>query len=383
MRRTLLLATAVVATNACYDSSWGATKRAQTHNAARAMPATLGATSDEGKPPPRARAYRVRVYATPGYATQNLDYSREIRGLVDAGNEILGPGLGAHLEIESLATWSDAGSEDDLDKVLAALHAKDAGSDVDWVVGFVGAIPKLTDSFHDVGMGDNPGKYLVVRAASRLDDRVAIDRAFDQLGQDERSRVARARKEHRGVSVFLHEIGHTLGAVHEIDPSSVMDVHYDPKMSGYTAEALSLMRPSLAARREPQTADSGAALAKQLIGALEGPSAGAWVAADRDAMLSRLRGVSATAASPPPTPVANVPELNEGDRAGYAQALQLSQAGDVEGSSKAAAPLFTRYPNVYAVQDLRCQLAMKRVGWPAAQPECAALVSITRTPKRP
>ena len=100
-------------------------------------------------------------------------------------------------------------------------------------------------------------------------------------------------------------------------------------------------------------------------------------------MLSRLRGVSATAASPPPTPVANVPELNEGDRAVYAQALQLSQAGDVEGSSKAAAPLFTRYPNVYAVQDLRCQLAMKRVGWPAAQPECAALVSITRTPKRP
>ena len=51
MRRIVLMAATVVAASACYDSNWGAAKRAQTHNAAHAMPATLGATPDEGHAP--------------------------------------------------------------------------------------------------------------------------------------------------------------------------------------------------------------------------------------------------------------------------------------------------------------------------------------------
>lgn len=394
-RRIALLATALLATTAsvaCYDSTWGQTKKSQANNAAYAMPAKLEPSAD-GEHAPAMHPFRVRVYASPAYAAENVDHQHEIRALVEAADHVLVPTTGARLVIDRIDSW-DAGTEEDLERALDALHAKDPATDVDWVVGFVGATAKASDSFRDVGRADNPGKYFVVRAASRLADQLGADRAFDKLSQDERSRVVAARKEHRALSVFLHELGHSLGAVHEIDASSVMRPAYDKDMAGFTPESLALIRPSLARRSEPVTNETDEALATELIAVLEGPMAKAWVPADRDTMLAHLRARApkATAASPsavvaPPVTAAgvvvDVPEISERDRPTYARAVTLAQADDVEGAWTAASPLFKPYESVYAVQDLRCQLATKRAAWPVAEPECRALMKLTRGPAPP
>jgi len=52
--------------------------------------------------------------------------------------------------------------------------------------------------------------------------------------------------------------------------------------------------------------------------------------------------------------------------------MQL-HGGDATAAGNTAKPLFSRYPKVFSVQDLRCQIAMKRDGWPGAEPECKTL----------
>ncbi len=384
LRSVALAALSALMVVACYDSRWGSTKRAQTHNLTYSMPATLSA--DTRDHPPATKGYRVHAFVTPGYVAENLEYAREIRALVDAANAVVGPALGVRLELGALDEWRP-GAESDLQVLLDALHGKD--DEADWVIGFVGATPIATDSFHDVGRADTPGRYLALRAASRLSDHVAAERAFDELPQEERSRVVRARKEHRALAVLLHELGHTLGAVHETDATSVMRPAYDKDTTGFTAEGLGLMRLTLAHRSEPATRESDAAFAKQMLAQLDGATKGAWVEADRLEMIERLRAFDAAPPAPaatrppgdaPPPMVYDLPELGPSDRTAWARAKQLDQGGDVEGAWKTAAPLFKLYPDVYAVQDLRCQLATKRVGWPKAEPECATVVKLTRGP---
>ena len=375
--RALAMASFVVVGLGCYDSRWGATKRAQTNNATYAMPASLSAGDAPAHPPP-TKGYRVHAFVTPGYVAENLEHAREIRALVDAANGVLAPSLGVRLELDGLDEWRPT-SEADLQALLDGLHGKDDGAD--WVIGFVGSTPVATDSFHDVGRADNPGRHLVVRAASRLSDHVAAERAFDELPQEERSRVIRSRKEHRALAVLLHEIGHTLGAVHETDATSVMRSSYDKDMTGFTADGLGLMRLTLGHRGEPVTPETNAAYAKQMITLLDGAKA-AWIEAERIEMIERLRALDAPhppSAPPEAPPVIEVPELAPVDRGVYARAKELDRAGDVENAWKVASPLFKQYPVLFAVQDLRCQLSTKRVGWPKAEPECATVVKLTRS----
>ncbi len=54
------------------------------------------------------------------------------------------------------------------------------------------------------------------------------------------------------------------------------------------------------------------------------------------------------------------PELPPGGRDRFLRAQELFRAGAVAPAYETAKPLFTRYPNVFAVQDLRCQLATVR-----------------------
>src|SRR5207302_2313499 len=113
----------------------------------------------------------------------------------------------ARLTIESCRDWSTS-REDDLTAALTALRTDDPGNDVDWVIGMVGGLPRVTRSFHDVGMAHVSGKHVVLRAAADAEEQTAIERNFDELKADERADLARARKRHRAVAVLLHEIGH-------------------------------------------------------------------------------------------------------------------------------------------------------------------------------
>lgn len=374
--RGLSLAVVVFASAAgCfYDSSWGSVKRAQARNAAHAAPAKI-ASDDHEHRAGRARTYRIRVYVGDRYAAQEIDWDRSVRDVVSGANDVLEPELGATLDIDRARPWS-VPDDAELPRVLEALHHEDDGADVDWVVGFVGAMPRASESFHDAGFADVIGKHLVVRAAST--ERKSIDEAFDKLSDAERERLSRERKEHRAVAVFLHEIGHTLGAIHENDPKSLMAPTYDPTMSGFSDDALALMQITLEHRGNEQTAGEKESYAKDMLSVLDAPARTAWVPAERAALEARLRGQTAPAPAQTEAPIVVPHELAPADADAWRKASKLSRVGDFQGAWDAGKSVFKAYPRVYEVQDLRCTLAMKVVGWPGAQTECEALMKLSR-----
>jgi hypothetical protein len=342
-----------------YDSRWGEAKRAQQRVAAQSGPAAISAGADEGSAPDAGmRTWRVRLRPNAQFLAQTVDAPKQIADLLDDSNRVLEPTLKLHLETDRLQPWS-RDSEDDLAAALEALRADDPGQGADLVVGLIGALPRQTDSFHEVGMAAMLGKHLVVRAAARVDEHDAIDRSFYELSDDERVRMVRTRKRHRALAVFLHEVGHCLGAVHERDVRSLMNPAYNPKMSGYGGGAVALMRVALEG--------DGRAAAREQLALLRGAVGSDWVEAEREAEVGRLQSfldaVPDAAASAPSVaaPGPRVPsELTPDDAARFVQAQQAFQAGGSRAAYELGKPLFAAYPRVLAVQDLRCQLATIR-----------------------
>jgi hypothetical protein len=349
-----------------YDSRWGEAKRSQERLAARATPV---AVAPAVAPDAATRELRVRFYATPAYAGQTVDYKKQIVDLIADANQVL-VAAGARLSVEGLRTWDDRVTDEHLRTTLQELVAKDAAADVDLVVGLVGGLPRLTRSFHEEGMANVLGKHLVVRAPARVEEERAID-TYNELSEDDRSRVRRARKRHRALAVFLHEVGHVLGAVHETERHSVMFHEYATDMAGFSASNLTLMRAVVDAgqRRDAE-------LASSLVKTLEGP--GAWDPGERDAQLARLRAASA----PPKAAVPRELEpLKPADRERLVEANTQAGQGDVRGAWERLKPLVETYPDVLAVQDLRCRLATNLFDWTTARKHCQTVMDLTMHPR--
>lgn len=370
-----------------YDSRWGEEKKLQRQRAAQSAPTLRGETApdDEGKPPSTARKLRVRAYVARAYTTQVADVPRTLRDLFEDANDVTEPALGVRLELEGIRTWELA-KDDDLKKLLAELRAVDAGTDVDWVVGLVGALPRASLSFHDLGIAQTPGRHIVLRApssAARHDD---TERSYSELSEDERRRVQRDLRRHRAAAVFLHELGHTLGSLHERSDRSIMYPEYRSRMTAFGPDATSVMRTVLD-RREVKTVDDQTALFRELGAAIRRVPDGVFFEEERRQILPEIDRLASAAAPPAPRPAKpqpaaapEPPELSSADRATFAHAFERAEAGDHVTAWETAKPLFGLYPDVLTVQDFRCNLAAKVFRFETARRECERLMQLAKQP---
>ncbi len=387
MVRTCGVAVISVALASCfYDSQWGEAKRAQQRAAARATPTAISTSpTDDGEPRATAKPIRVRVHATSLYAAQTVDWQRQVRDLVEDANRTLAASVGAKLDVVAMQSWA-APPQTDLGATLAALAENDPATDVDLVVGMIGGVPRQTAQFHELGLAMVLGKHAVVRAAHREGEYDDIEK-LDELSDEARQRLRRDRQRHRALAVFLHEIGHTLGALHERAAGSVMFPSYRPTMAGFSAHGAALMRIALAHRGEVDPRPR----ARDLIVRIEA-SVEEWDARDRDDTLARLRPIAARPDAPvaPIAPVPARPEaldagsddaiavLSVADRATYARAHASLAKARIEEAWTTARPLFAAYPDVLAVQDMRCQLATLRASGASVKAECARMIELMK-----
>lgn len=400
--RSIAAISLLLGASACfYDSRWLQQQQAQQAAFARAKPAELRAApapaGGETEIPAKkeGRVLRVRAHASARYAAEVVDWPRQLAGLLGAASDLLGPALGIRIEIAETGAWATRGGEEDLGARLDELAAMDDGRDVDWVIGLLGALPRVEQSYHQLGMGRVPGKHLVMRAMNDAREYEAIERVFARVDEADRRALYKERKQHKTVTVFLHELGHTLGVPHETDPTSIMHARYEPKASGFSAPAVALMRIALAHRLDP-AAQSETAFAEALRVELDRSDAG-WVPAEHDEMVARLRAFApppapaSTHAPARPRPGREVPAeapagdplqaLTITDRHAFGRAVAAKDAGRLAEAWQEAKPLFAAYPDVYAVQELRCQIAMAGgVSVAEMQAQCARMMDLTGAP---
>jgi hypothetical protein len=366
------LVAAPTALTGCYDSQWGQQKVAQQHNAAAAAPgelrlATRGSATEPAAAAPRdsllrVQKLRVRALVTRSFTAQVVDAPRHLRDLFEDVNRITEPELALHLELVDTRPWPMV-DEDDITKTFDALRTADAGDDVDWVVGFVGTLPRATSSFHEVGRGAMVGKHLLVRAPSSAERHDAIEKSFDELSEDQRRDLEKRLRRHRAAVVFLHELGHTLGAEHDASAQSIMSPEYNPKVTAFGAGSVDAMRAGMTERNARRAAPPPAAAPRT-------PTPDT--------------STATTAAPEPATPfIPDTPELTGAARERFVDAYRKSLAGDLVAAWSSLKPLFERYVTSMAVQDLRCQLASRSMRFELARRECAPLMKLSTAKPSP
>jgi len=370
-----------------YDSTWGQAKASQKRVAAHEMPKELrtepssGAREGPGQPSKPVERLRIRAYATPHYAAALVDGQAQFEQALRDANPTLAHDLAFHLELTDYRIWSSNVSDDDLSSLIAAIQKDDSAVDVDWVVILASPRHMVAVSPDQIGSGQLLGRYLAIRAMSDADEFDAIERDFTELAEQEKAKLYAARKRHKAAAVLLHELGHTLGMPHELDQHSMMSPRYSPEASAFSAYAARLGQRVLALRATTAGTELHRSDARAALNLLRSVPAHTWegtTAAEVEALLRfeaerplaggatvrrRASPSSSTALpSPPPgEPAAGSParDLSATDRALLAQARAAQAGGRFVEARSLAAPLFQAYPDDYAVQELRCQLAMK------------------------
>jgi hypothetical protein len=389
-----------------YDSSWGQAKASQKRVAAARMPATLG-TDNTGTRLVRAPGdnasvtrLKLRAYATPHYAAALVDGEAQFAQALSDANPELARGLSLHIDLVDYRVWTSGEADDDLSALLSTLEKEDAATDVDWVVVLASPRNMVASGPDQLGVGQLLGRHIAIRAMSDAAEFDAIEQGYTELSEDEKHKLYAAGKRHKAATVLLHEIGHTLGMPHELAQHSLMSPRYDPQSAMFSAPAARIGQHALELRATSAGTELHRQSAQAALNVLSNAPAHTFeekTAAEVRQLLefharAPLTAAPSTAgalAQPsrvdlkPAAPAAPgmLSQLTTPDRALFARARQEQTAGHFAEARSLAKPLFETYPDSYAVQELRCQLAMK-AHLPIAeeQSECAPLMRLSGSP---
>jgi hypothetical protein len=365
---------AALAQGCVYDHRVTQAIQARHRRAKEAEGAHIG--SSGGVAPLRVgRVGRLRLYVAGDYRRQHPDWQRQLEDLVDRANAVLGSELGLRLEVNELHAWEPACKVAVLASCLDELAKLEPSDEQEWVVGVLPAEARFTASFDELGVARLPGQHFVLRDVSDPAERAAIDRAFPTHTQAQRDEIYAHRKEHKRLAVFLHELGHTLGAMHTIAGDGLLHPSYDDRMSGYDPVNAAIMQAAL---DDAFSAEPGH---EALLGELRKGSADGFGAGERAALIARLEAdVPDEAAASDEAADAEAEEsegdeaaqmfvakgdeakllagLSDSERAAYREAVRLLRAEEPHGALSTLAPLVTGHPESYAVQHLACGLTM-------------------------
>ena len=387
-------------TMACFNSQWGEAKGEQQRAMVRAAPPQLERIASTGAVTPVTIS--VHVLATPRYTSQVVDAPRQFQEAVNEVNRVFS-GLGVTFRVDSFAAWETA--EDRVETALAALESKENAGPLDLHVGLLGSLPRASASFHELGYATLLGHHLVLRAPARADEVDAIERNLDELSAEEREGLVKGRRKHRAAALLLHEIGHTLGAIHDDAAPSVMNPAYANERSGFSPQNAALVEITLRHRAAKEASSSE--LARDLLASLDKVgSGGDFVAKDRDEMRVLLTSLRAptTAPSPSPSPAVasasantssstnantntntappateeDLRDLAAGDRETYRRVEALLTKHEPAAAWEAGKALFASRAKSFTVQDLKCRVAMAAFAYDRAIGECETLTKLTR-----
>jgi hypothetical protein len=300
------------------------------------------------------RVARLRVWADDEYRAQNVRWQHGFEDQLDDANQVLAPMLGVRLEAE-YRSWDHHAPGVPLADQLQALAGEDPGDDVAWVVGLTSSLSLVAGTFEQIGVAHLGGRHLVVRGHADLEERKAFERAFPAIARERRELVLEARRRHKTTALLIHELAHTLGALHETGPDQIMSASYSHHAATISPRNRELMRITLEDRLKPAAERDPRAVARKLLAALD-VAWGGWDDGDRAELIAGLRGQAGPqpAGATGPLPATMLEQVQ--------RAEQLLATGDHQGAAAVLAPLLAAYPAHVHLQVLGCRLELLRRG---------------------
>ena len=337
-------------------------------------------------PPPSTLRYvaKLRLYVSEDYRSQHSRWKDDLLDVVEEASVVTAREFASRFEVESVVEWKPSCDLADLSACLSELQSVAVDDERTWVVGLLASLPRYTMSFEQLGMAELSGQHFVMRDVSDLPERAAIDRAFPNHTKARRSEIYRKRKRHRALAVFLHEWGHTLGAEHAGDRSSLLHAIYNDEMAAFDAESGERMGRALGQRFGQAPEASGGEVATAAAG-----SGGPEPASGSNATAAAVPGQRAPAATIEARELAAAEDaeglsaLDAAARAVYLEAKQAADQGDVWSAYEQLSPLLDSYPDCYAVQHLGCAVSLQVGDGARAQVVCPRqqqLQEATRVP---
>lgn len=338
---------------------------------------------EEEKPRRILNSLPIRVHAEEAYRAAHVDWRSDFAARVRRANDILSPRFGVELEIESLHEWERGAESGDIGSVLGELETLDSGKGVVWVIGLLSGLPVFEPSLDHLGMARIFGKHLILRGVDDPKELEVFLTMPKKPGEEEPSEIYSERIRHRETVTLLHELGHTLGAIHTRDPRSFMHPVWDQAAADYdspnaTLIQLSLRHMLLARARKDQPPESFA----DVIAQLEASDGTDWDPADRARVIATLKQYR------PPRERSAVesprPALPKEEAEIYGRAITLANAGKPKEALEAVEPLLKSRAEDPMVQSLGCALSTAaHPAAPKAHQACATAARLAPTDPRP
>jgi len=364
-------AVAAVALVGCFHSGLmqiGAGKKAQRRQLAKAAPAELEVTNPwQGEPRPA----KVRVWVDEDFRSQNLHWRAEIEEQIDEANQILIPALGVRLDVAAIEPWPARSAGRSVEEALIDLEQRDPGDGATWVIGYMSSLSMVSSGFEQLGMARLLGHHLVVRGFADGQEREAFARALPDLGKDELEALFQARRRHKQTVILVHEVCHSLGAIHETDEQWIMYPTYGNHMAQLSNKSRELMQITLTEWLLPPERRDPRVLAGRLATFLDTNPWGGWSSDEVSELQAQLRqqmDSAPTAASPAAPAGPGVPAAAHDQ---FKRARLLAQQGKADAALAELDALVAAYPATLEIRQAICQVRVGKDG-PGADTTIAA-----------
>lgn len=359
-------------------------KRVQRQSLAAITPAPLESSKPwKGEP----RVLKVRVYVDEDFRAQTLRWKRQIEEQFDDANQFLVPALGIRLDVVSYAPWAQRSASASMESLLDALERHDQGDDVAWVVGYVSSLSIASMSFEQLGVAHLLGKHVVIRGYAESGEKKLLAEAFPKVPAVERENAHEQRRRHKQTVILIHEIAHSLGAIHENDEGWIMHASYAVAMSQFSDRSRELMQIAIDERLKPRSEQNNRALAGRLVAYLDANPWGGWKEEEKEQLVVMLR------ATMDGNSVDGVAGGGSGQEAAVPPAAydQMKRAQRLAASGKTAEALaelealVAAYPSTAEIRQAVCEvnIAGSGPGSDQAKKACGRASEITPDDPRP
>jgi tetratricopeptide (TPR) repeat protein len=324
--------------------------QAQREGLAKLYPAQLSTQKKWTGP---VRVARLRVWADEEYRAQNVRWQHGFDEQLDYANHVLTPLLGVRLEAE-YRSWERHAPGASLGEHLAALAEQDDDDDVVWIVGLTTALSLVAESFDQLGIANVGTRHVVLRGHADLHERRAFERVFRDIDAEQRESVLEARRRHKTAAVLIHELAHSLFALHELEPGRVMNPGYSHHATSIGDRNRELMLITLEDRLKLRSERDPRGTLQRVLAVLEAPDA-VWHPQEREMLIHQLRGQIGGAIA-----VTSAVPAAIGDQVSRAELLL--KKGNHRDAAGILEPLIAAYPAHVELRVLSCKIELARGG---------------------